>query len=180
MNAEVVETRERDYSQFFDNIGLVLPENETFSGEDLAALIELGSGMRSSASWIQGDAVLIAKKWYGDEWYSHLSHRVDYNTCMNYATVAGKFPRHRRHANLSFSHHDAVKALEPDLQDEYLNMAEAKQMTRDELRQVVRKAAVTERKTAIGHVGIIDDLLKNSYGLPDGYEVKIVFEVKAA
>jgi hypothetical protein len=175
-----MEARARDYSKFIDPLGLNLPEYERLDAADIAAILELGSGMKSSAAWLIGDCVNLARRTQNDEWMNYLSNRVELRTCNNYASIAGKFNRERRHANLSFSHHDAVKALPEAEQDYWLDRAEKEQLGRDDLRQMVKDVAQVEKRTVIGHVGSIDKLLTLDFGLPSGFEVKISYEVVLA
>jgi hypothetical protein len=167
----------RDLSKYIDGLGLNIPENEVIEAPDIAALLDHAEGMKSSLSWALGDLVVYARKTQNDDWMNYLSHRLNLRTLNNYASIAGKFPRERRHPDLSFRHHDAVKGLEPEQADEWLDKAERQELSSDDLRQAIKDVAALERRTVIGHVGSIDKLLRLDMGLSEGYEVKIVYTV---
>ncbi len=166
-----------NYSEFIDELGLNISENDRFEASEIAALLEIADGLKSSASWALGDCVVYARKTQNDDWMNYLSHRINLRTLNNYASICGKFSRDRRHANLSFRHHDAVKSLEPELADEWLDKAERQEMSSDDLRQAIKDTATREKRVVIGSVGSIDKLLQLDFGLPTGYEVKISYEV---
>lgn len=169
--------RVRDYSQFIDPLGLNVPDNEILEASDIAALLDRADSLKSSASWAIGDIVVYARKSQNDDWINLLSNRVNIRTLNNYASIAGKFSRARRHANLSFRHHDAVKALDETAQDEWLDKAERQEMSSDELRQAIKDVATIEKRVVMGQVGSIDKMLKLDFGLPDNFTVKISYEV---
>lgn len=167
----------RDLSQFVDNLGLNISEGNALDSEDIVAIIEWGNDKKSALSWLLGDITLCARDHHNDDWINYLSHKINLRTLNNYASICRQFPRERRHAKLSFSHHDAVKGLEPYEQDEWLDKAEKQEMNRDELRDAIKDVAKIEKRTVIGHVGSIDKLLRLDMGLPENFEVKIVYEV---
>lgn len=169
--------RVRNYSQFIDPLGLNVPDNEILEASDIAALLDTADGLKSSASWAIGDIVVYARKTQNDDWINLLSHRINLRTLNNYASICGKFSRERRHANLSFRHHDAVKSLDPALADEWLDKAERQELSSDELRQAIKDTATREKRVVIGHVGSLDKLLMLDFGLPLNFEVKISYEV---
>ena len=166
-----------DYSKYIDNLGLTIAENDILEADDIAGILDFGTGLKSSASWVIGDMIVWARENANDEWINHLSNRVDLDTCNNYASIARKVPRSRRRANLSFTHHAAVSKLDPEQQNEWLEKAEREGMSRDELRQAIKDVAKVEKRTVLGKVGGIDKLLRLDFGLPEGFEVKISYEV---
>lgn len=170
-NARVI-----DYGQFIDEIGLVVDAGK-LEAFDLAALIATGDTLRSSGSWLVGDVANLAKEKYGDTWYSHIPFTVSIRTCNNYSSIAKKFPRDRRRKSLPFRYFDAVKSLEPELADEWLDKAERQELSSDDLRQAIKDTATREKRVVIGHVGSLDKLLMLDFGLSLGYEVKISYEV---
>ena len=169
----------RDYSQFIDSLGLVIDDNTELGAIDIASLLDIASSLKSSASWAMGDITNLARKTQNDDWINHLSHRVSIRTLNNYASIANKFPRHRRRANLSFSHHDAVKSLPEAEQDIWLDKSEKEQLDRETLRQLIRDIAPVEKREVLATVGSIDKLLTLDFGLPIGYQVKVVYIVEA-
>lgn len=167
----------RDLGKYIDNLGLTIPDGEIIEASEIAALLEMADGLKSSASWALGDCVVYARKTQNDDWMNFLSHKVNLRTLNNYASICGKFSRERRHANLSFRHHDAVKGLDPDAADEWLDKAERQEMSSDDLRQAIKDIAKVEKRVVIGNVGSIDKLLMLDLGLPKDFEVKISYEV---
>ena len=168
----------RDFSKLIDPLGFQVPSGVHLSAADIANLLDHAEGTKSSISWAIGDIVNYARGMNdGDSWINHLTHRVTLRTLNNYASIATRFTRDRRHANLSFRHHDAVKALDPATADEWLDKAERQEMSSDDLRQAIKDVARVEKRVVIGHVGSIDKLLQLDFGLPSGYEVKVSYEV---
>jgi hypothetical protein len=90
---------------------LILPDNMSEADWRKAGVI-LG-GLDRTLTWAIGDwwqfghrygdrkAIVTAKDWQG----------VSYESCMNAASVARKFPTSRRREVLSFDHHAAVASL---------------------------------------------------------------------
>jgi hypothetical protein len=168
----------RDFSKLIDPLGFQVPSGVHLGAADIANLLDHAEGTKSSISWAIGDIVNYARGMNdGDSWINHLTHRVTLRTLNNYASISSKFSRERRHANLSFRHHDAVKGLEPEQADEWLDKAECQELSSDDLRQAIKDVAALERRTVIGHVGSIDKLLRLDMGLEEGFEVKIVYTV---
>jgi hypothetical protein len=166
----------RDYSEMIDEIGLT-ERLDNLAEIDLAALIATAEMLKSSASWVIGDVTNAAKEFFGDDWYQHIPFTVNIRTCNNYGSIAKKFPRDRRRKSLPFRYFDAVKALDPELQDEWLDKAEKQEMTSDQLRDSIRDIATVEKRVVIGHVGSIDKLLRLDMGLPENFEVKISYTI---
>jgi hypothetical protein len=167
----------RDISKFVDHLGLSIADNEQLDAQDIARVIEWGNDTKSSVSWVLGDCMNYARDHANDDFMNYLSHRVTLRTLNNYASVCRKFSRERRHSDLSFRHHDAVKGLGPEMQDEWLDKAERQELSSDDLRDSIRDMAAVEKRVVIGNVGSIDKLLKLDMGLPDGYEVSIHYTV---
>jgi hypothetical protein len=167
----------RDFSKYIDHLGFHISEDERLDAGAIADLLDHLEGTKSSMSWALGDLVVYARDSQNDDWMTCLSHRLNLRTLNNYASIARKFPRDRRRPTLSFRHHDAVKGLEPEHADEWLDKAERQELSSDDLRQAIKDVAALERRTVIGHVGSIDKLLRLDMGLSEGYEVKIVYTV---
>lgn len=95
----------------------------------------LGRVARASGWWI-GDWVNYGEAAYGEKYSQALEATgLEYGTLRNYAWVASRIEVSRRHDNLSFSHHFELAAMEPDIQDEWLDAAEATGMSASELRK---------------------------------------------
>lgn len=99
----------------------------------------LGVMGRCSQWWI-GDWIRYGDAKYGEK-YSRASKltRYDVQTLMNYVYVATRFADiARRRETLSWSHHDAVAALEPDKQDSWLTLAAGLKWAVNDLRSELR------------------------------------------
>ena len=81
---------------------------------------------------------------YGNERFGEKYTRAaritgyDVQTLMNMVYVASRFDISRRRAQLSFSHHAELAALDPDEQDHWLQRAEADRLSVRCLRQELR------------------------------------------
>ncbi|WP_245533425.1 LmbU family transcriptional regulator [Actinoalloteichus spitiensis] len=99
-----------------------------------------------SSSWWLGDWLLYGQVKYPDRYHRAIVETdLDYQTLRNYAWVAGKFPTHRRRAELSFQHHAEVAALPPEEQDRWLERAERHSWSRNQLRNRLRAARSVTR-----------------------------------
>ena len=86
-----------------------------------------------------GDAILIGEKLYGEEAFQafealHLSE----DGRREYLRVSERVPRSRRRKDLSWSHHRAVAALEPQAQKDWLKRASEEGMSHHEMRDALR------------------------------------------
>lgn len=101
--------------------------------------------------WWIGDWVNLGEELFGEEAAQAVEHNtsaryskaeaitgVDHGRMMNIASVCRKIARSRRRSELSFSHHEAVSALEPEEQTEWLSRCIEEEWTREELRQAIR------------------------------------------
>lgn len=147
---------------------LVLELNESqavtlvaFHAEKVADLVDLdgyrGMGfvfgkIRSASTWWIGDWLARGTELYGEEFsqlleatpeerYSLLDQVTghDPDTLKRWARVCDRIAPARRRLALSFSHHEAVSALEPDDQERWLALAEAEGMTADAVRRGIRE-----------------------------------------
>ena len=116
---------------------LELPSDLPFA-EYEAILFALGRA-RDMTAWALGDAIRFGEAVYGERYAQAVeaTGRAK-QTLMNYAWVSGRVPPSRRRAGLSWSHHEAVTRLKPRERDEWLDRAEAEQMSVEELRRLVR------------------------------------------
>lgn len=98
----------------------------------------LGSVARASG-WIVGDWVLHGQTAYGRKYTTALEVTgLDYKSLRNYAYLAARFDVSRRRDTLSLGHHEAVAALPEDEQERWLDLAEERGMTRQQLRDALR------------------------------------------
>jgi hypothetical protein len=92
-----------------------------------------------SSTWCLGDWLIYGQDQYADRYRLAIdSARLDYQTLRNYAWVARRFELSRRRNRLSFQHHAEVAALPPEDQDSWLDLAEGKGWSRNELRKNIR------------------------------------------
>lgn len=91
--------------------------------------------------WLLGDWSVYGNEKFGER-YSRASKITGYDpqTLMNMVYVASRFPISRRRENLSWSHHEALAALEPDEQDSWLDQAEGHRWSVADLRTMLRLA----------------------------------------
>lgn len=99
------------------------PEGELSLAGWLAQGQKLGHMGRSAGWWI-GDWLRYGNAAYGER-YVRAARATGYDvqTLMNMVYVASRFPASRRRENLSWSHHEALAALEPEEQDMWLDQA---------------------------------------------------------
>lgn len=94
--------------------------------------------------WI-GDWLLFGEKKYGETFSQAMdATKYNYQTLATDKWVSSRVPLSCRHENLSWDHHRAVAALEPEVQKEFLDQAEEKEMGREQLRQAVRQYNLKE------------------------------------
>jgi len=90
---------------------------------------------------IRGDWLTFGERKYGEMYAQALDETdYEYKTLRDAKYVAGKVGLSGRHDNLSFSHHKAVASLAPQEQKQWLDRAEDEGLTRDELRQGIKKS----------------------------------------
>lgn len=167
-----------DYSQYADPLGLVIADNATLSQEDIANMLEIAGDVANAQQWLQGDIVNYARSTNNDAWINLLSHKLAIGTLNNRASVAAKIPRERRRIGLSFSHHTAVAKLDEAEQEYWLNKAVDERMTRDVLRDAIKKVSRVRKITRPFIVGRIDhDLIADFGETLIGQEVRVSFEI---
>lgn len=91
--------------------------------------------------WLLGDWIVYGNEKFGER-YSRASKITGYDpqTLMNMVYVASRFPISRRREGLSWSHHEALAALEPDEQDSWLDQVEGHRWAVSDLRSMLRLA----------------------------------------
>ncbi|RLK25450.1 hypothetical protein DER29_3457 [Micromonospora sp. M71_S20] len=120
-------------------VGLRFPSGITF--EQWAEAGPKLSGLVDSFAWCLGDWLVYGQDKYEGR-YAKTVERIglDYQTLRNYAWVARKFESARRRENLSFQHHAEVASLPPAEQDVWLDRAEERGWSRNQLRRHVQQA----------------------------------------
>jgi len=114
-------------------------------GEWLAAID------RSSRWWV-GDWICFSDANYGEAYGKETCDLLGlaYSSVTDSAYVAKRFHFSRRRENLSFSHHAEVACLKEKDADEWLDTAETKGWSRNELREAVRRLKRHEAIAAAG------------------------------
>ena len=123
---------------------LALPDGLTF--DDWVAYGQRLSRMAEGVMWWVGDWWRYGEHRYGERAAQALdSDTYSFQTFMNAGYVAGRIETSRRREVLSWSHHAEVAALDREVADELLAVAETEGWTRNELRKQVREHRRTER-----------------------------------
>jgi hypothetical protein len=102
----------------------------------------------NSSAWCLGDWLVHGQDCFRDR-YKRATEEVglDYQTLRNYAWIARKFDHQRRRCTLSMQHHAEVASLPEHEQDRWLDLAEAGNWSRNELRRHIRDASQKECRT---------------------------------
>jgi hypothetical protein len=120
-------------------VGLRIPSALPFDSWQLAGA-QIARVVNSSA-WCLGDWLVYGQERYADRYRTAIEAvGLDYQTLRNYAWVTRRFDFPRRRQQLTFQHHAEVASLAVQLQDEWLDRAERKGWSRNELRLAVRDA----------------------------------------
>jgi hypothetical protein len=124
------------------------PRQELDADEWAAAGRRIGVVSRS-VQWLLGDWISYGNERFGER-YARASRITGYDpqTLMNMVYVASRFPASRRRENLSWSHHEALAALEPPEQDGWLDQAASHRWSVLDLRGMLRlsrKRGLSER-----------------------------------
>lgn len=102
---------------------------------------EVGKFIQRSNEAVQfwrGDWLNFGENNY-DTWTQHFGkEEAAYQTLANEKWVASRIPPSRRRETLSWSHHAEIADLEPEEQEEMLNMAERNEMSVSTFRKAVR------------------------------------------
>jgi hypothetical protein len=102
----------------------------------------------SKLAWAWGDWWLYGAHRYGERMQlvnGNKWHGPSFKTLANHASVCRKFETSRRREVLSFTHHQAVAALEPAVADQLLDLAQKRKWSahvlRDRVAEITRPAA---------------------------------------
>lgn len=99
------------------------------------------SGLVDSSCWWLGDWLVYGREQYSDRYQRGIEAvGLQYQTLRNYAWVARRFPKDRRHSALTFQHHSELASLPDEEQDQWLEQAEQRGWTTRQLRLAVRNA----------------------------------------
>lgn len=122
-------------------VGLVA--NKTITEEQLEQTGELIGAVHKRCMWAIGDYYRIkAERGWGETYDdSEEKFGIKYQSAANSKWTCESFEFSRRRENLSFKHHSEVASLDPDLQDEYLDLAEKHGWSAADLRRQIRDDA---------------------------------------
>ncbi len=140
----------------FDRVSIGLPSGLTF--ERWRAVGQRISGVADASTWWLADWAAYGEDRYGSRYHAGAGIAgVGQQTLRNYAWVARRFDACRRRNTLSFAHHAEVAALAQSEQEAWLDRAEARQWSRNELRTALREARsalAPDSRTAVARVRI--------------------------
>lgn len=110
-----------------------------------------------SVNWLLGDWIAYGEHSFGETYTQAIEQTgLETQTLMNIASVSRRVEASRRRETLSWSHHEAVAALEPPEQERWLAEAETEGYTVKRLRArvagVERDAPDPEQQLAPTHV----------------------------
>lgn len=116
------------------------PSQELDANEWAVAGRRIGAIGRS-VQWLLGDWIAYGNERFGER-YARASRITGYDpqTLMNMVYVASRFATSRRRENLSWSHHEALAALEPPEQEGWLEQAASHRWSVSDLRGMLRLA----------------------------------------
>jgi len=135
-----------------DRVSLSIPEDITLdeSLDFWAFLLDLHSRIQ----WLIGDFLVFAENRQWGETYAKKAEEFGYTveSLYNMASVCRRVEFSRRREKLTFGHHDAVAALDPDDQTNWLLQAEDNGWSVRDLRQAIRDGkliSATNERTAL-------------------------------
>jgi hypothetical protein len=119
---------------------------------DVGTWVRVGhrlGAMDRCSRWLVGDWIRYGTARWGEK-YKEISQITGYDvkTLRNIAYVSGQVDMSRRRDNLSWSHHAEVCALDPEQQDQWLDLAASQRMSVADLRIEVRSALRAENAGA--------------------------------
>ncbi len=116
----------------------------TVAGRRLGAIGRCGQ-------WGLGDWIRYGNAKFGER-YSRAARITGYDvqTLMNMVYVASRFTISRRRENLSWSHHETLASLDPNVQDHWLDHAAAERLSISDLRLELRDWRRRSRKNDDG------------------------------
>lgn len=142
---------------------------------------ETGRGLQRigrSWQWWVGDWLNRGEQVFGEEYAQEIDLAEWSDATIRGAQwVADRVPPSRRRSALSWSHHDAIAALEPAVQDRLLDSAVANGWSVARLREAV-KAYKKELATPSKPEG--DDLMPPEFGSPEDPDVDPVRDLQLA
>ena len=149
-------------------LGVSVTSDAAITSEVCHTLINTATAMYRACNWVLGDTLLLCERTWGNQ---HVQGKYDEvanatgmtkGSLMNIVATCRAFPRDKRHARLSFTHHSEVAASRKtsDQREATLKLAEESGMSCQDLRKYLRSseqaAMTTEEKRVI--TGENDDL----------------------
>ena len=129
-------------------VGLRVTREPTW--EEYEAQIHMWVKAHRLSAWTIADLYNYGERRWGEKYAQAMDETgLSYGYIANICSVASKVKRNRRNENLSFSHHATVAYLPPEQQKELLKQAEEKQLSREELRDVVRGLPTPEQPEVV-------------------------------
>jgi len=124
-----------------------MPTREVALPEWVAAGRRLGA-MGRCGQWALGDWIRYGNAKFGER-YARAARITGYDsqTLMNMVYVSSRFDISRRRENISWSHHEAVAALECDQQDQWLDRVETHRLSVSDLRTALRSSTRRRRRS---------------------------------
>ena len=121
---------------------------------DLRGWAEVGrriGAVGRNIQWLLGDWIAYGNDKFGER-YARASKISGYDTqtLMNMVYVATHFPASRRRENLSWSHHEALAALEFEEQERWLDQAVRHRWSVFDLRTMLRVSRKESRELTAG------------------------------
>jgi hypothetical protein len=106
--------------------------------------------MGRCGQWGLGDWIRYGNTKFGER-YARAARITGYDvqTLTNMVYVASRFDISRRRENISWSHHETLAALDPIVQDEWLDRAVGEKMSVSDLRLELRRARRGARPASI-------------------------------
>lgn len=122
----------------FGECKLDLPARMTF--KQWSRLGEVLQRFERSAAWWIGEWAVYGEQHFGERYADAISEESGYavETVRVAQWVAERVPPDRRRSDLSWAHHRAVAALEPDEQEAWLDKAASDNLTTRELYDAAR------------------------------------------
>lgn len=152
--------------------GLVFADDVTFDEwEKLGRVLALIDG---ACHWWIGDWWNRGERHYGEMASQALANDgtgFNYGTLRNDKWVSSRLELSRRRDNLSFAHHQDVAPLPPSEQDQWLDVAEARHWSRNELRKAIqdsKRPDPTEDQLIVAMASLEDPPILGELGEVEG------------
>lgn len=130
--------------------GLIV-NREDLTAEDYNAVFRTALSIHKSSCWLLGDVLLLGERHWGNR---HTASKYDEamqatglsrSTLRDIVMTCKKFPVEKRHASLSFTHHQEIARTDadPDQREEVLQKAADEKLTCSALRKQLHQTSFT-------------------------------------